>query len=170
MCFVKNASIISIPIDVFNPDTTDFIHFKIFFKYYKSESNEWGRISIKNTRIIFDFDKLNTESLKENNYWKGEQYNTILSIIKHSVSGLAGINPIRSFLISGAGGNGKSSLIFNIAKDLNVNIKKLSPSSLYEKIYQEEEGVFNLETQMKEAESLYPCLCKCYNISTENLK
>ena len=67
---------------------------------------------------------------------------------------------MKSFLIHGTGGSGKTSMIFNIAKDLNVNIKKLSPSSIYAKIYQEEEGVFNLQHQYNEALLLQPCLCK----------
>lgn len=164
--FVKRRSNIYIPINAFD-NNTGFMEFTVQVKYFnENELNaaEWGRISDK-TKIIVNSDEIDLNHLQSRTYWKSEQYFTLRSLINHSMKNRA--NSIRSFLIYGAGGNGKSSQVFHIAKDLNLNVKKLSPASLYQNIYQDEEGVFNLYHQLKEAESLYPCICKYF--FTENV-
>ncbi|KAG2385504.1 hypothetical protein C9374_003319 [Naegleria lovaniensis] len=152
--FINRNSKISIPLDVFDNDT-EYMEFNIQTKYLNESEIEWGRISEK-TKIIFNSDEIDLNHLQCSSFWKSEQYYTLRSLINHAMKNVS--HSIRSFLIYGAGGNGKSSQVFHIAKDLNVNVKKLSPSSLYQNIYQDEEGVFNLYHQLKEAESLHPCI------------
>ncbi|KAL9646921.1 hypothetical protein ABK040_013780 [Willaertia magna] len=149
---LKDNATILIPNDIILSDSNDNIKFQIFC-FFKNNlrCKDIGRIDNDFTKIIVE----EKEEAEDKHFWKGEQYNTLKSLLSHSLN--QRVNVAKSFLIHGAGGVGKSSMIYSIAKELDVNIKTLSPSIIYSKTFHNEEGVYNLTNQLKIAESLQPC-------------